>query len=127
MPNLDALANRGIRLTNAYAQPVCAPTRASIITGRYGFRNGVGHPAAGTLPASEVTLPETFTAQSSPYRLASFGKWHLGGGDNQHHDTRRLAGISECSRAASRTTITGVKQSTAPLPQGTPPTRPPTK
>ncbi len=82
MPNLTALAARGIRFTNAYAQPVCSPTRASIITGRYAFRHGIGSPTGTALAASEVTLPETFTAQSSPYHLASFGKWHLGGGDN---------------------------------------------
>jgi len=82
MPNLETLAARGVRFTNAYAQPVCSPTRASIITGRYGFRNGVGHPSSNTLAANEEALPEIFTAQSSGYGLASFGKWHLGGGDN---------------------------------------------
>ncbi len=81
MPNLEALAARGLRFTNAYAQPVCSPTRAAIITGRYGFRNGVGHPSGpSTLPASELTLPEIFTTQAPSYQLASFGKWHLGGG-----------------------------------------------
>ncbi|WP_435892582.1 sulfatase-like hydrolase/transferase [Oceaniferula spumae] len=82
MPNLETLAARGVRFTNAYAQPVCSPTRASIITGRYGIRNGVGHPTSNTLATSEVTLPEVFTAQSSGYSLASFGKWHLGGGND---------------------------------------------
>ena len=83
MPNLQFLADNGLRFTNAYAQPVCAPTRASIITGRHGFRNGVGHPnGSGTLPATELALPKIFAAQNSPYALASFGKWHLGGGDN---------------------------------------------
>jgi arylsulfatase A-like enzyme len=82
MPNLQALAARGIRFTNAYAQPVCSPTRASIITGRHPTRHGVGDPTlAGSFPASELTIPEIFTAQSSSYSLASFGKWHLGGGD----------------------------------------------
>ena len=81
MPNLELLSANGLRFTNAYSQPVCAPTRASIITGRYGSRNGVGHPTgSGTLPLSELTLPEIFTAQSSPYSTACIGKWHLGGG-----------------------------------------------
>ncbi|MEP3214960.1 MAG: sulfatase-like hydrolase/transferase, partial [Luteolibacter sp.] len=82
MPNLEALAARGIRFTNAYAQPTCAPTRASIITGRFAFRHGIGTPEGANLPAAELTLPEFFTATKSPYALASFGKWHLGGGDN---------------------------------------------
>ncbi|MGJ8632871.1 MAG: sulfatase-like hydrolase/transferase [Luteolibacter sp.] len=81
MPHLQALAASGIRFTNAYAQPLCSPTRASIITGRNPTRHGVGDPTlAGSFAASELTLPEIFTAQSSAYALASFGKWHLGGG-----------------------------------------------
>ena len=80
MPNLETLAARGLRFTNAYSQPVCSPTRASILTGRYAFRHTVGWPQGATLPASELTLPEIFTAESSGYNLASFGKWHLGGG-----------------------------------------------
>ncbi len=81
MPNLELLAANGLRFTNAYAQPVCAPTRASIITGRHGFRNGVGHPTgSGVLSTSELTLPEIFAAESSPYSVACIGKWHLGGG-----------------------------------------------
>lgn len=81
MPNLEALAANGLRFTNAYSQPVCAPTRASMMTGRYGFRNGVGHPTgSGILPMSELTLPEIFAAENSPYSVACIGKWHLGGG-----------------------------------------------
>ncbi|MFT6236027.1 MAG: arylsulfatase A-like enzyme [Lentimonas sp.] len=80
MPNLETLAARGLRFTNAYAQPVCSPTRATILTGRHAFRHTVGWPEGATLPATELTLPEIFTAESSSYHLASFGKWHLGGG-----------------------------------------------
>ena len=80
MPNLETLAARGLRFTNAYAQPVCSPTRATILTGRYAFRHTVGWPTGATLPAIELTLPEIFTAESSSYDLATFGKWHLGGG-----------------------------------------------
>ncbi|MFC7337802.1 sulfatase-like hydrolase/transferase [Haloferula chungangensis] len=81
MPNLEALAERGIQFTNAYAQPVCSPTRASILTGRHPFRHGVGNPMRATLSAEELSLPEVFAKANSPYQLASFGKWHLGGGD----------------------------------------------
>lgn len=79
MPNLETLAARGLRFTNAYAQPVCSPTRATILTGRYAFRHTVGWPQGATLPAIELTLPEIFTAENSSYNLASYGKWHLGG------------------------------------------------
>lgn len=81
MPALQSLAAAGLRFTNAYAEPICSPTRAAMMTGRHPFRNSVGNPQANnTLPASELTLPEIFTAQSSSYALSSFGKWHLGSG-----------------------------------------------
>lgn len=81
MATLESLAANGVRFTNAYAQPICSPTRAAILTGRYGFRTGVGNPG-DAISAAEVTLPDAFAAASSPYQLASFGKWHLGGNAN---------------------------------------------
>ena len=82
LPNLTALAETGLRFTNAYAQPICSPTRATIITGRQPFRHGVGNPTTNnTLPADELTIPELMAATAPDYALASFGKWHLGGGD----------------------------------------------
>jgi arylsulfatase A-like enzyme len=45
MAALDELAREGVRFNNFWAQPVCSPTRATLITGRYGFRTGIGlHP-----------------------------------------------------------------------------------
>ncbi len=41
-PHLDALAQRGMRFSHVWAQPICSPTRATLLTGRYGFRTGVG-------------------------------------------------------------------------------------
>lgn len=46
-PNLDALANEGTSFTNVWSQPTCSPSRATIITGRYGFRTGLGFPSGG--------------------------------------------------------------------------------
>jgi arylsulfatase A-like enzyme len=80
-PNLASLAAGGVRFTSAYAYPLCSPTRASILTGRYGFRTGVGNvvstASGNSLAAEEQTLPEAFTAAASGYALAHFGKWHL--------------------------------------------------
>lgn len=80
-PTLDGLADRGIMFSNAYAYPTCSPTRASMMTGRYGYRTGVLSPATSeNLHADETTLPEVFAANPQlGYRLASVGKWHLGG------------------------------------------------
>lgn len=81
-PNIDALASSGIRFTNWYSNsPVCSPSRASLLTGRYPMRAGVpgilgakrGLPG---LPASELTLAELLKRHG--YRTALFGKWHLG-------------------------------------------------
>ena len=86
MPNLQALARQGVLFTRVWASPWCSPTRAEILTGRYGFRTGIGRANSGGLPplsTSEVTLPEAFTAAlGKQYSLANLGKWHLSSGEN---------------------------------------------
>ncbi len=81
-PTITALAQRGVLFRNAYANPVCSPTRACLLTGRHSFRTGIGDAVAGagspTLLAAEHTLPDAFAANASlGYQLAAFGKWHL--------------------------------------------------
>jgi arylsulfatase A-like enzyme len=82
-PHTDALAARGVRFTQFYsAAPVCSPSRAGILTGRYPVRAGVpGNCASqpgekGALPPEEVTMAEMFHAAG--YATAQIGKWHLG-------------------------------------------------
>ncbi len=91
-PNIDALAKDGVRFTQAYAAcPVCSPTRASILTGKYPARlhltdwipghkvkNGKLLPAEfhHELPYEEVTIAEAL--KDAGYVTASIGKWHLG-------------------------------------------------
>ena len=76
-PNLDRLANNGIRFTRFYAGgPVCSPTRGTCLTGRHYFRYGVTHANRGHLPAQEITLPRML--KSFGYTTGHFGKWHLG-------------------------------------------------
>jgi arylsulfatase A-like enzyme len=83
-PNLELMAAEGARLTSFYVPtPYCAPSRASLLTGRYPFRNGVVFnpaPDAGInevgLPASEITVAEHL--RSAGYATCCIGKWHLG-------------------------------------------------
>lgn len=83
-PNLDRMANEGVRFTDFYVpMPFCAPTRASLMTGRYPFRHGVvGNPAPDSgindvgLPPSEVTIAEVLKPLG--YLNICIGKWHLG-------------------------------------------------
>ncbi len=92
-PHLDQLAREGVKFTNAYAAcPVCSPTRASILTGKYPARLHLTDwipgrkqwPTARLLtPAFEQQLPlkeTTIAERLKPlgYRTASIGKWHLG-------------------------------------------------
>ena len=81
-PNIDRLARQGVRFENVWSNPVCSPTRATLLTGRYVFRNGVGHtvPFGGyPLDLNEITIPELLdSAGGGLYSHAAFGKWHLG-------------------------------------------------
>ena len=103
-PQVDAFAKRGMRFTNAYAQPLCSPTRASLLTGQYSARHRItsatGHQSPqpeghGLMPQSappsapmllpesknylepsQITLAEVL--KGNGYRTAHIGKWHLG-------------------------------------------------
>lgn len=91
-PHLDALASRGAKLEAHYVQPVCTPTRAALMTGRYpirhGLQTGVVRPwAQYGLPLEEQTLAEGL--KSAGYATAIIGKWHLGHFKPEYLPTRR--------------------------------------
>jgi arylsulfatase A-like enzyme len=94
-PNIDSLARNGVRCTNGYVScPVCSPTRAGIMTGRYQQRFGhefnPGPPAQASvefgLPLTEVTLANRL--KEAGYATGMVGKWHLGL-DPKYHPLRR--------------------------------------
>ncbi|MCB0853062.1 MAG: arylsulfatase [Bacteroidetes bacterium] len=77
-PTLDNLANEGARLDQFFVTPLCAPTRASLLTGRYHLRTGTYWVTRGTenMRSEEVTIAEVFKANN--YATGCFGKWHNG-------------------------------------------------
>lgn len=107
-PNLDRLAAQGMRFTDAYAaSPVCSPTRASILTGKYPARVGVtnwipgnpwgklmGVPYSHALPKDELTIAQVLKAHG--YRTWHVGKWHLGEKGNWPEDFGFDVNIAGC-------------------------------
>ena len=77
-PHLDTLARQSVRFKYFYVSPVCSPTRASLMTGRYNYRTGVVDTWLGRsmMHPDELTLGEMFTRAG--YKTGIFGKWHLG-------------------------------------------------
>jgi arylsulfatase A-like enzyme len=91
-PNIDRLAASGVRLDQFYVQPLCSPTRAALMTGRYPMRHGlqvgVVRPGAGYgLPLQERTLAQAL--HDAGYETAVTGKWHLGHFEPEYLPTRR--------------------------------------
>ena len=97
-PTLDLLAQQGLLFRNAWANPTCSPTRAAVLTGRHGFRTGIGSPvtSSGLQPNMNTILPEMLNG----YANAAVGKWHLANGQNDNHP-----GVSGFDRFAG--TISG--------------------
>ena len=89
-PTLDSLADAGVKFTNCWGSPSCSPARAQMLTGRYGFRTGVGAP--GAVPSlEEGTIAQAF--DTAGYATACLGKWHLSNATNGGNDNPNLMGF----------------------------------
>ncbi|MFK7844856.1 MAG: arylsulfatase [Rhodothermales bacterium] len=87
-PNIDALAAEGVKFDNFFVSPVCSPTRAEMLTGRYHLRGGVYGTSAGKelLDLDEQTIAEVF--KEAGYATGAFGKWHNGMQPPYHPNAR---------------------------------------
>jgi arylsulfatase A-like enzyme len=91
-PNIDSLARDGARLEQFYVQPMCTPTRAALLTGRYPFRYGlqtlvIPTPSKYGLPTDERLLPQVL--KEAGYKTVMVGKWHLGHADRKFWPRQR--------------------------------------
>src|SRR5262245_16737470 len=91
-PSIDKLAREGARLEQFYAQPMCTPTRAALMTGRYPFRYGlqtlvIPTPMRYGLATDEWLLPQAL--KEAGYQTVMVGKWHLGHGDRKFWPRQR--------------------------------------
>ncbi len=91
-PHLDKLANEGARLEQFYVQPMCTPTRAALLTGRYPCRYGlqtlvIPTPSKYGLPTDELLLPQAL--KGAGYKTVMVGKWHLGHADRKFWPRQR--------------------------------------
>lgn len=81
LPNIRRILQKGVRFKNAMSNPVCSPTRAGILTGRYSFRTGVGDVIAGSgsgvLDTTEKVIPRLLKTYKPAIKTANIGKWHL--------------------------------------------------
>lgn len=91
-PNIDKLAAEGVRLESFYGMPVCTPSRAALMTGRYAMRHGLqtlvifpSHTYG--LPTDERTLPQAL--KEAGYQTYMVGKWHLGHADKKYWPQNR--------------------------------------
>jgi arylsulfatase A-like enzyme len=77
-PQIDKIYNESVRLTNFHVSPVCSPTRAALLTGKYPNRSGIWRTFGGRsiMNKDEVTLAQVF--EENGYTTGLFGKWHLG-------------------------------------------------
>lgn len=77
-PNIDKLAETGVTFNRFFVSPVCSPTRAEMLTGRYHVRGGVYSTSAGgeRLDLDETTIAQVF--KNAGYATAAYGKWHNG-------------------------------------------------
>jgi arylsulfatase A-like enzyme len=92
-PTLDSFRKKGLSFTNCWAAPQCSPTRAAIISGKFGIKTGVMRPPL-ILDTSHTSLFTKIKEQSiTDYSMGLIGKWHIGGNDANNYSHPKDSGI----------------------------------
>ena len=92
-PTLDSFREKGLSFTNCWAAPQCSPTRAAIMSGKYGIKTGVMRPPL-ILDTSHTSLFTKIKEQSiTDYSMGLIGKWHIGGNDTSNYSHPKDSGV----------------------------------
>ena len=92
-PTLDSLREKGLSFTNCWAAPQCSPTRAAIMSGKYGIKTGVMRPPL-ILETSHTSLFTKIKEQSiTDYSMGLIGKWHIGGSGTSNYSHPKDSGV----------------------------------
>ncbi len=93
-PTIDALRENGLSFTNCWATPQCSPTRAAIMSGKYGIKTGVMRPPLVLDPDVHTSLFTKIEEQSpTDYSMGLIGKWHIGGSNSNNFSHISESGV----------------------------------
>ena len=92
-PTLNTLREQGITYTNCWATPQCSPTRAAIMSGKYGVKTGVTRPPLILDPNDTSLFTKIKEQSATDYSMAVIGKWHIGGNSSSNFSHPRDSGI----------------------------------
>lgn len=92
-PTLDSFRAKGISYTNFWATPQCTPTRASILTGKYGVKTGVMRPSLVLDPIHTSLFTKIKEQSPTEYNMAVIGKWHLAGSNSNNFSHPKDSGV----------------------------------
>lgn len=92
-PTLDAFREKGVTFTNTWATPQCSPTRAAIMSGKYGIKTGVMRPPLILDPSHTSLFTKIKEQSATDYSMAVIGKWHIGGNSSANFNHPANSGV----------------------------------
>ncbi|WP_299670152.1 sulfatase-like hydrolase/transferase [uncultured Polaribacter sp.] len=92
-PTLDSFREKGLSFTNCWATPQCSPTRAAIMSGKYGIKTGVMRPPLILDPSHTSLFTKIKEQSTTNYSMGLIGKWHIGGNDPSNYSHPKDSGV----------------------------------